>query len=117
MVCLATPRQFSAVGYHYRDFSPTEDDEVVQLLDAAAKRLRNSQPASWQPATAGGQDPAELDEEVEIPSRGVRLQGQLHLPVPALGMVLFAHGSGSSRHSRRNRYVAEALRRPGSAPC
>ena len=46
VVCLATPHQFSAVGYHYRDFSPTEDDEVVQLLDAAAKRLRNSQPAS-----------------------------------------------------------------------
>ena len=36
VICLATPRQFTAVGYHYRDFSPTEDDEGVQLLDAAA---------------------------------------------------------------------------------
>ncbi len=31
VVCLATPHQFSAVGYHYRDFSPTEDDEVVTV--------------------------------------------------------------------------------------
>ncbi|BCW68337.1 putative phosphoribosyl transferase [Arthrobacter sp. NicSoilB4] len=115
VVCLATPRQFSAVGYHYRDFSPTEDDEVVKLLDAAAKRLRNSPPASRKavPATAGTAAPAEIDEEVEIPSRGVRLQGQLHLPVPAKGIVLFAHGSGSSRHSPRNRYVAGMLQQAG----
>ena len=111
IVCLATPHIFSAVGYHYRDFSPTEDDEVVQLLDAAAKRLRNSQPAPWQPF--GTEDPAEIDEEVEIPTRGVRLQGQLHLPVPAGGVVLFAHGSGSSRHSPRNRYVAGVLQQAG----
>ena len=56
VVCLATPHHFSAVGYHYRDFSPTEDDEVVQLLDAAAKRLQNSQPASRTPAAAARQD-------------------------------------------------------------
>ena len=115
VVCLATPHQFSAVGYHYRDFSPTEDDEVVKLLDAAAKRLRNSPPASRKavPAAAGTEAPAEIDEEVEIPSRGVRLQGQLHLPVPARGIVLFAHGSGSSRHSPRNRYVAGVLQQAG----
>ena len=113
VVCLATPHQFSAVGYHYRDFSPTEDDEVVKLLDAAAKRLRNSQPASRKPVAAGADAPAEIDEEIEIPSRGVRLQGQLHLPVPARGIVLFAHGSGSSRHSPRNRYVAGVLQQAG----
>ena len=110
VVCLATPHQFSAVGYHYRDFSPTEDDEVVKLLDAAAKRRGcNSRAGSRKPAAA----PAEIDEEVEIPSRGVRLQAQLHLPVPARGMVLFAHGSGSSRHSPRNRYVAGVLQQAG----
>jgi len=112
VVCLATPRQFSAVGYHYRDFSPTEDDEVVKLLDAAAKRLRNSPPASLRAVPSSAPD-AEIDEEVEIPSRGVRLQGQLHLPVPARGVVLFAHGSGSSRHSPRNRYVAGVLQQAG----
>ncbi len=113
VVCLATPRQFSAVGYHYRDFSPTDDDEVVQLLDAAAKRLQDSPPASRVAASSGAETAADFDEEVEIPSRGVRLQGQLHLPVPATAMVVFAHGSGSSRHSPRNRFVAGMLQKAG----
>ena len=112
VVCLATPRHFAAVGYHYRDFSPTEDDEVVQLLDAAARRLQASAPgAQW--ADGEGLEPADFDGEVEIPSRGVRLQGQLHVPVPMLGVVLFAHGSGSSRHSPRNRFVAGVLQQAG----
>ncbi len=113
VICLATPHHFSAVGYHYRDFSPTDDDEVVQLLDAAAKRLQESSPASRNSSIADAGDPAEIDEEVEIPSRGVRLQGQLHLPVPATGVVLFAHGSGSSRHSPRNRFAAGVLQQAG----
>ena len=50
---------------------------------------------------------------MDIPSRGVRLQAQLHLPVPARAVVLFAHGSGSSRHSPRNRYVAGVLQQAG----
>jgi putative phosphoribosyl transferase len=113
VVCLATPRQFTAVGYHYRDFSPTDDDEVVRLLDLAAKRLETApQPSRRTPGTRAG-SAADVDEEVEIPSRGVRLQGQLHLPVPARAVVLFAHGSGSSRHSPRNRYVAGVLQQAG----
>ncbi|MDQ0819648.1 putative phosphoribosyl transferase [Arthrobacter sp. V4I6] len=112
VVCLATPRHFSAVGYHYRDFSPTEDDEVVQLLDAAARRLQDSAPGANGPDDDGLQ-PAEFDGEVEIPSRGVRLQGQLHLPVATQGVVLFAHGSGSGRHSPRNRFVAGVLQQAG----
>ncbi|RKR12790.1 phosphoribosyltransferase [Arthrobacter oryzae] len=114
VVCLATPRQFTAVGYHYRDFSPTDDDEVVRLLDLAAKRLEASPPSTFRtgPGTRAG-SAADVDEEVEIPSRGVRLQAQLHLPVPARAVVLFAHGSGSSRHSPRNRYVAGVLQQAG----
>jgi putative phosphoribosyl transferase len=113
VVCLATPRHFSAVGYHYRDFSPTEDEEVVQLLDAAARRVQDSDPWDRDDAADGGFAAAEFDGEVEIPSRGVRLQGQLHLPVPMRGIVLFAHGSGSSRHSPRNRFVAGVLQQAG----
>jgi putative phosphoribosyl transferase len=113
VVCLATPPKFTAVGYHYRDFSPTEDEEVVLLLDAAAKRLQDDSPHSRNAAAAGDDDLVELDAEVEIPSRAVRLHGQLHLPVPATGVVLFAHGSGSSRHSPRNRFVATVLQQAG----
>ena len=46
---------------------------------------------------------------VRIPTDGVILEGNLHLPESAQGVVLFAHGSGSSRHSPRNRFIARAL--------
>lgn len=38
IVVLATPPDFQAVGYHYRDFFPTPDEDVIALLDAAARR-------------------------------------------------------------------------------
>ena len=47
--------------------------------------------------------------------RGVQLEGELRQPPGAEGLVLFAHGSGSSRHSPRNRQVASALERAGLA--
>jgi dienelactone hydrolase len=53
---------------------------------------------------------------VEIPADpGVALQGDLRLPAGARGVVVFAHGSGSSRFSPRNRFVAEVLERAGLA--
>jgi putative phosphoribosyl transferase len=48
-----------------------------------------------------------------IPAAGAMLEADVVLPRPAMGVVLFAHGSGSSRHSPRNRYVAEELQRAG----
>lgn len=51
-----------------------------------------------------------LMEEVEhIPIDGLKLEGQLAMPADAKGVVLFAHGSGSSRHSPRNHFVAQVL--------
>jgi len=50
-----------------------------------------------------------LPEPVVIPAGGMRMQGTLTLPPYPLGVVLFAHGSGSSRFSARNRRVANAL--------
>jgi putative phosphoribosyl transferase len=46
---------------------------------------------------------------VTIPIDGVDLEATLALPESAAGVVVFAHGSGSDRHSPRNRYVADAL--------
>src|ERR1700731_3137254 len=46
---------------------------------------------------------------VQIPAGSVTLAGNLNLPEEARAVVLFAHGSGSSRHSPRNRYVARVL--------
>src|SRR6201994_1553530 len=50
---------------------------------------------------------------VRVAAGRVTLEGNLNLPEGARGIVLFAHGSGSSRFSARNRYVAEALREGG----
>jgi dienelactone hydrolase len=52
---------------------------------------------------------------VQIPSGQTILEGNLVIPDMARGLVLFAHGSGSSRHSPRNRYVAEQLQEDGLA--
>ena len=54
-------------------------------------------------------------KEVTIPLGPVTLHGTLSIPDGAAGVVLFAHGSGSSRFSPRNRYVAEVLQRAGLA--
>ncbi len=56
-----------------------------------------------------------LDENVKIPVSGIMLEGNLDIPDKARGVVLFVHGSGSSRQSPRNRYVAEALQERGLA--
>lgn len=53
--------------------------------------------------------------EIAIEVGGVTLDGTLVLPEHARGIVLFAHGSGSSRHSPRNRYVASVLHAKGMA--
>jgi putative phosphoribosyl transferase len=52
---------------------------------------------------------------VRIPAGNVELDGDLTLPPDARGLVLFAHGSGSSRHSSRNRFVAAELNQAGLA--
>jgi len=51
--------------------------------------------------------------EVQIPAGPVLLHGELKVPQGASGIVLFAHGSGSSRHSPRNQYVARVIREAG----
>jgi len=55
----------------------------------------------------------QIEQAIEIPSGKIRLEGELKLPKGATGVVLFAHGSGSSRHSRRNQYVARVIREAG----
>jgi putative phosphoribosyl transferase len=53
------------------------------------------------------------EHDVQIPSGEAALEGELHVPVGATGIVLFAHGSGSSRHSPRNKFVAHIFREAG----
>ncbi|GMV30074.1 MAG: putative phosphoribosyl transferase [Rhodanobacteraceae bacterium] len=95
VVCLASPDPFRAVSLYYRHFPEVRDDEVARILQEAR--------AHEAPVPAG--------KSVRIPVGQAALEGTLTLPEPAIGLVIFAHGSGSSRHSPRNRFVAEALAR------
>jgi putative phosphoribosyl transferase len=55
------------------------------------------------------------EREVRVPVGSVTLEGYLGVPEDVQGVVLFAHGSGSGRHSPRNRFVAKELRQAGLA--
>lgn len=55
--------------------------------------------------------------EIHIPMGAFELEGEINVPAKALGVVLFAHGSGSSRHSRRNQFVARTLQWRGLGTC
>src|SRR5205809_7460854 len=59
--------------------------------------------------------PMTTERSVRIPAGQITLDGDLAMPESARGVVLFAHGSGSSRFSPRNRYVADVLNRVGLA--
>jgi putative phosphoribosyl transferase len=110
VLCVDVPESFYAVGEWYRDFSQTTDELVVELLQLAAERDDDAM-------TPDPPDDGVLvhDEEVGIPWGDVTLSGRLTVPARSLGTVIFAHGSGSSRHSPRNRYVASVLNRAGLA--
>ena len=56
-----------------------------------------------------------LEQTIDIPIERIRLEADIAVPAAARGTVLFAHGSGSSRHSPRNRFVAEVLQAAGLA--
>ena len=101
--CLDTPSDFRAVGQFFRDFTPVSDEEVVAAL-------REFHSAGDAPAPA-----SESAAEVAIPAETATLRGDLVVPADARGLVLFAHGSGSSRKSPRNGFVAAQLRRRGLA--
>ncbi|MQY10831.1 putative phosphoribosyl transferase [Streptomyces sp. RB5] len=100
LICLHTPEDFRAIGQFYLDFSQTDDDEVVTCLADAADR-----------PTKPGSGPEGLETEVRAGT--LVLRGQLTVPEDATGVVVFAHGSGSSRRSPRNRFVAAGLNRAG----
>jgi putative phosphoribosyl transferase len=108
LVCVHTPSDFYAIGQFYADFSQATDEEVIACLQASAAPA--SPPVA---APAAAADPPAWDEEVELAAGEVRLAGYLTVPEDPAGIVVFAHGSGSSRHSPRNRYVARVLNEAG----
>jgi putative phosphoribosyl transferase len=109
LIALATPRPFETVAHWYDDFPSVSDVEVMRLLG------RSSGDA---PRLADPNDPDASDEtELEIPVDGSDCLGaDLGVPdEPPNGLVILAHGGGSTRHSYRNRYLAGRLRMEGWA--
>ncbi len=126
VVCLRAPEFFMAVGTFYDDFRHVPDTEVSDLLARAAEavsvpaagRTAAPQPEETAPSfitqsPLAAPGPPERDEDVEVEATGVRLAGHLTIPEAATGIVVFVHGSGSSRHSPRNRIVATQLNAAG----
>ena len=105
IVCHTIPHDLLGVGRWYHDFSPVSDVEVLTLL-AAANGHAEQRP---QGAAVSG------SRELRLTVGGVELAGDLRLPARPRGLVIFAHGSGSSRLSPRNRAVAAALSDAGFA--
>jgi putative phosphoribosyl transferase len=109
LVCVTTAQPFFGVGQFYVDFTQMTDEEVVGCL----RRRAGAKAAA---TTPDDDPPAARDEEVAVQvSPGLVLSGHLTVPEAAGGLVVFAHGSGSSRHSPRNRAVAAVLNGAGFA--
>jgi putative phosphoribosyl transferase len=125
--CLHAPEHFMAVGTFYDNFRHVSDTEVTDLLARSLEAVKvtagQHAPASDGPSAPGSTtknavrtpDQQERDEEVRlrVADESVVLDGHLTIPANATGTVIFVHGSGSSRHSPRNRFVASQLNEAG----
>ncbi|MGH2984582.1 MAG: phosphoribosyltransferase family protein [Solirubrobacterales bacterium] len=111
VICLEQPHGFFGIGQFYVEFGQLDDQAVIDFLAAAHAPAVG---AAADPAPATDPSPTERAVEMEV-DPGLRLPGDLRLPEAAVGLVIFAHGSGSSRLSPRNREVAEALNKAGLA--
>ena len=96
VVALQVPEDLLAIGFWYRDFSPTADEEVTTLLTRSTSM-------------------SSTHERLVEAGAGVLVPGNLTIPELPRGIVAFAHGSGSSRLSPRNRQVAQTLNADGFA--
>src|SRR5271165_1008858 len=129
VLCLVIPRRLFGVGMWYSDFAPVSDEQVLALLAQMSAPAEQQDPP---PAGGAGESSGTARERPRGEGEGVsrkdanaetlafelgevRLGGDLTTPAAASGLVIFAHGSGSSRMSPRNRAVARALNDAGLA--
>ncbi len=126
VVAVEVPPRFVAVGLWYERFGQVSDEEVLEYL----RRVREAEPerengerwnGEWigpEPEEEPRRDPEELS--IAIPFDGSRsgpgtIEGTLTVPDSPKGLVIFVHGSESSRDSPRNRFVATRLQHAGFA--
>ena len=101
VVAVELPRPFHAVGTWYEQFPQVSDEEVLACLRQG-----------FHPQGGTVRIPIGAHGEARVASA---LDADLTVPPDARGLVLFVHGSGSARHSPRNRLVASAMQRAGFA--
>ena len=100
IVCLHPAKSFQGVGSFYQDFHQLTDEETIGLL-------RQGWAGADQAATGS------IKRQITVPP--LALVGDLSVPADPRGIILFAHGSGSSRLSPRNIAVADRLNAEGFA--
>ncbi|MDQ3262754.1 MAG: phosphoribosyltransferase [Myxococcota bacterium] len=105
VVCLHSTPELYAIGAWYDDFEQVPDREVLRLLEKS-RRQRHAPSHTSAPFSP---------QEISIPIKEAQLEGILTGPSAPQGLVLFAHGSGSSRLSPRNNQVASMLHHYGLA--
>jgi len=111
IVAVELPEAFFAVSQWYERFEQLSDEDVMAYLRAPGGPRDLEQAGPWRA------DPEE--ETLVIPFEDAlgpgELEADLVLPADARGLVVFVHGSGSSRRSPRNRFVARELQDAGLA--
>jgi putative phosphoribosyl transferase len=114
-VCVDSPVEFYGVGQFYLHFDQVPDEEVIRLLQLSERPPHKTAEANVSQHSLKESPRAATQRDVEISFGNISLAGRLVVPQNAKGIVLFAHGSGSSRFSPRNRRVAEVLHSRGFA--
>jgi putative phosphoribosyl transferase len=109
VVCLHSDPNLRAIGMWYQDFSQTSDEEVMEYLGRRPAQQGHRQAARTEAAGAVS------EQRVKIPAGKRQLDGILRVPNNPVGVVAFAHGSGSGRHSPRNHFVARSPHDAGIA--
>jgi putative phosphoribosyl transferase len=110
VVAVIETSALSSVGQWYEQFDATPDEDVVECLDRAGRRDLSAAGAAPGASALIGRD-----GDVTVDTGSQRLLGHLTVPERAIGVVVFVHGSGSSRLSPRNRAVAASLNERGLA--
>jgi len=100
MVTLEEPENLWAVGQFYQNFPQVNNQAVIDLL-------------ALRPHYFDSVSPFDMKKEFTIVEGGLRLPGVIYNNPSPKGWVIFAHGSGSSRKSPRNNFVAERLQNAG----
>ncbi len=114
--CLLSPEPFGAISRWYHRFPQLDDQEVRELLAASAGPAgRGADDDREPPASRRAPAQPASSEALRIPVAGQVLGAVLSVPAQAHGVVVFAHGSGSGRHSPCNRQVAGMLNAAGFA--